>query len=570
MTASTVRALTFGGFLVAGLAGWKLAAPEPHSSTTATSLVNKRPSSGRVRQAETSGPPAWARASVTAVQHAAGPEDRLRQMLALANAVPVSEISLWLDGGWFLPCEGFEATFFTELLLKRWELADPLAMARWQMQTKPQDAERILTRFANTEPEAVIALLKERPCGWIEINVLAEMAKNHPAPALDRFMELVSRDIGNRAVETNIDAFLSAIAQTHPAMLEAALGQFPAFVKTRAEDALVGQRLTDHFDEEIRKLWNHPDGWMRFSNNLSGGGMADKLFGELPNLPASWRQSIANGDWFIWNAAEKWWHSDLEGGGFTPEQARKIRMTALTGMSRNNPDTAIAAMDDIELNAKERADLLQNIVLHSTRNPEETDRLLNLLASENDRRDARAILGRINSFVPIPTVDDPAEWLAAFGAADPKSSEFHQYKNMLRQWEPEKLADLAARMRDLPDERKLKVAGSLKTQACDYSTDVQPFLQGESLRCLAGHPEQFPDLIQASSTHAVKWAQKDPAAASEWVRSLPAGDARQWAQKNLAAYWVQADPDAASHWLDSLPKAEQSPVREFLKPSGAK
>lgn len=502
-----------------------------------------------------------------AIQQAAAPEDRLRKILALASAVPVSEIPKWLDGGWFPHSEGFESTFFTELLLRRWELAEPLALAGWQMQTKSQDAEPILIRFANTDPEAVIALLEER--GWSAINVLSEIAKSHPALALDRFMELISRDIGHSAAETNTASFLYAMARTHPAILEGALGKLPAFWRASAENALVGQRLTDDFDEEIRELWNAPDGWMHFHNNLSREGMADKLFGELPNLPASWRQAIANGDWFIWNNSEKWWHADLEGGGFTPEQARKIRMTALKRMSQYNPDKAIASMDVIELSANERADMLQQIMIPTTSDPEESAKLLKLLPTEEDRLAARTILNRMTSFVPIPPIDDPAEWLATFGTADPKSSGFYQYRNMLRNWEPEKLSELAARIRDLPDDRKLEVAGLLQTQSCDYSTDDGPFLQSESLRCLAEHPDKFPDIIQTTSTHAVKLAQKNPAAATKWVRSLPVGEARQWAQKNLAAYWVQADPNAARHWLNSLPKTEQSPVREFLDPKGA-
>lgn len=563
MTPPAVRALALGGFLVAVLAGWKLAAPEDHSSANPLSPINTRISPSRIRYAESSGPPAWARASVTAIQQAATPEDRLRKILALANALPVSEIPKWLDGGWFPRNEGFESIFFTELLLRRWELAEPLSLARWQMQTRHQDAEAILLRLANTDPEAVIALLKER--GWNSINVLSEMAKTHPELALDRFMEIVSREIGNDAAETNTASFLYALASTHPEMLEAALDQLSGYWKARAEDALVGQRLAENFNEEIRKLWNAPDGWKHFHNNLSREGMTDKLFGELPNLPSSWRQSIANGDWFIQNNAEKWWHADLEGGGFTPEQARKIRMTALHRMSQNNPDKAIASMDLYELSANERAGMLQQIMIPTTRDPEEAARLLKLLPTEEDRLAARAILNRMNSFVPIPPIDDPAEWLGTFGSADPKSDGFYQYRNMLGKWEPEKLAELAARIRDLPDDRKLKVAGLLTTQSCNYSTDDEPFLQSESLRCLAEHPDKFPDIIKTTSTHAVKLAQKDPAAASKWVRSLPNGDARQWAQKNLAAYWVQADPDAARHWLNSLPIAEQSPVREFLE-----
>jgi hypothetical protein len=75
--------------------------------------------------------------------------------------------------------------------------------------------------------------------------------------------------------------------------------------------------------------------------------------------------------------------------------------------------------------------------------------------------------------------------------------------------------------------------------------------------------------ISQASHFAVNWAKNDPAAASDWVQSLPAGDARQWAQKNLAANWAQVDPEATDRWLGTLSAAERTQVREFMS-QGAK
>ena len=553
-------------FLVAVVTGWKLAGSENPASETSSSPTNARSSSGRVRPAAESGPPAWARENLATIQHAATPVERMRSIIALANSVPLSEIPKWLDGGWFRSGEGFDSTFFAELLLSRWEQADPLAMAQWQMREKPQEAQAILIRFAKTDPEKVIALLKERPSGWIEIEVLAEMTRFHPALALDRFTELTSGGMGMGAEDTNAASFLAAMARNNPAMLEARLDQLTAFWKARADDALVGQRLTDSFDVEIRKLWSEPDGWMHFANNFSREGILDQLIGELPNLPASWRQSIATGDWFIWQNREKWWNADLEGSGFTAEQAKKIRLTALQRMTHDKPETAIQWLDAIDLSAKERNAMIERIILWG-RTPEASASLIQQLSSEEDRRAAQAMLDEraANQETPVPPVAQPAEWLEKLAATQPGSDARRQYQNMLRTWEPAKLAELASRIRELPADRKQQVATVIAGQWCDYASDYQPALHGEALRCLAENPDESPIFVKKTSNHAVKWAQKDPAAASAWVSSLPAGDARQWAQKNLAAYWRQYDPDAAGHWLDSLPKSEQAPVRDFIK-----
>jgi hypothetical protein len=63
-------------------------------------------------------------------------------------------------------------------------------------------------------------------------------------------------------------------------------------------------------------------------------------------------------------------------------------------------------------------------------------------------------------------------------------------------------------------------------------------------------------------------AQDDPAAASDWIQSLPAGDPKLWAQKNLHSLWSQYDPAAADQWMKSLPAATQTQVKNLGKTPG--
>jgi len=564
----TTRVMAFGAFLAAAVAGWNLAGSANPAAGKSPAPANTRISSGRIRPASESRPPAWALANLESIQHAASLVERMRAIIALANSVPLSEIPKWLDGGWFRAGEGFDSTFFTELLLKRWEQAEPLDMAQWRMRKNPPEARSVLMRLAESDPEKVIALLKERPSGWIEIEVLAEMTKFHPELAVDRFMELALGGMGMGEEETNAASFLDALAKNNPELLEARLDSLPAFWETCAKDALVGQRLIASFDGEIRKLWNDPDGWMRFSNNLSREGMLDKLFGELANLPPSWRQSLSSSDWLIWQNREKWWGADLEGCGFTAEQAKKIRMTALERMTNDQPETAIQWLDGIELSAKERSAIIEKIFQWGARLPEESAGLLQCLTTEEDRRAAQAMLDRraANQETVIPPINHPAEWLEKVAATKPNSGDVHQYRNMLVTWEPAKLNELAARLHELPGENRIKVATVLAAQS-GVSSDP---LHGEALRCLVEHPASDPKIIQKTSIHAVKWALKNPSAASSWAASLPAGEPKQWAQNNLAAAWAQFDPEACDRWLGSLPESDQSHVREFLAEQGAR
>ena len=63
----------------------------------------------------------------------------------------------------------------------------------------------------------------------------------------------------------------------------------------------------------------------------------------------------------------------------------------------------------------------------------------------------------------------------------------------------------------------------------------------------------------------MRWAEKDPVAASDWVQTLPSGDGKLWAQKNLAANWAQYDPEAAKRWAASLPADARTEVQDFMK-----
>lgn len=118
---------------------------------------------------------------------------------------------------------------------------------------------------------------------------------------------------------------INEIARNSPEMLASALDDLPFALRFEAEKALVGERLKLSFESEIRSLYDRPDGWKLFFSTFSGReNFGNQLLAELPNLPANWREGLANGP-LIRNQgleAEKWFHADLEGAGFTKAQAR--------------------------------------------------------------------------------------------------------------------------------------------------------------------------------------------------------------------------------------------------------
>jgi hypothetical protein len=108
-----------------------------------------------------------------------------------------------------------------------------------------------------------------------------------------------------------------------------------------------------------------------------------------------------------------------------------------------------------------------------------------------------------------------------------------------------------------------KIAGKLVAEHDGLPMEFH----GDAIRCLAATPEQHPGIIGTATSYALEWSRNDPVAAGAWVRGLPAGEAREWAQKNLAVQWSATYPAAAERWLKSLPKNEQAPAREFMNKS---
>lgn len=70
-------------------------------------------------------------------------------------------------------------------------------------------------------------------------------------------------------------------------------------------------------------------------------------------------------------------------------------------------------------------------------------------------------------------------------------------------------------------------------------------------------------LVEAS-IYASKLSYTDPRAAGDWVATLPAGEAKSWAQRKLARNWFLSDAPAAEQWLQSLPHATRTEIREFI------
>ena len=136
---------------------------------------------------------------------------------------------------------------------------------------------------------------------------------------------------------------------------------------------------------------------------------------------------------------------------------------------------------------------------------------------------------------------------------------------MLNQWNESQLQELTTQLRSLPAATKVQTAKNLSLYWGRVTIERQPQLYAEAIRILASEKGDDPETIRTATSYALEWGRANPAAASKWIASLPAGAAKISARNAIAVRWSKLDPAAASAWVDSLPNKDRSEVREILR-----
>ena len=558
------------GFLAMAVLGWTLVgAPAPAAKGTAAADLKTRRIDHDAHRHGPSGPSAMAGKKLDAIRSASTPEARLRATFDLANSIPTSEIAAWLNrGGWFNIYGGPERLLFRNILLARWREADPESLLVWSFKNDVSAGQLVIESWAETEPQRVIDFFKSHPNESAELRALRTLAISSPALALQRLQEMASEGISTAGVENCLSLFRQ-LAGKSPSALEAALDSLPPKLRSQAETALSGERLASSFSTEIRSLWDRPDGWKIFQTNLSQHrDFWVKLFDELGNLPPVWKASVASSYYYSVDAKDvaKWLDMDLVGLGFTEGQAKSLRANALENLASVNREDALKRMGEMDLSADTRKNMISNMIL-SLGNSEKAEAFIARLDSEEDRKIAQSAL---DANWKGAKGGNPAEWLQKIGSLDPKSAtNSYHYLTMLETWDVHQMAELNQQFNSLPDDKKLQAAQVIAGGArYSFSTSVM----GEAIRYLVSHPADNPsaqenretDPVYMAAQYVSKLADKEPGAAGDWIQSLPAGEPKLWAQKNLAENWAKYDPKAANQWVNSLPADARAEVRSYL------
>lgn len=569
----TLRLAALVLFSSTGLVGWKLAAPAggPPRSETTGEVVGKR--AERTTRHARSAAADQAGKRMASIRLAGSPEARMRATVDLAHSLSPAEFAAWMDGGWFTLRGGPELTLFTKIVMERWKQEDEEGLLVWMLKNG-NSGTNALNELAQKNPEKVIDFFRGNPGGTREMMVLWEMGKNHPELALTRFQEIVASGRW-REVQGYAGELLQNLAEKDPAKLAAAAEGFPSAMKLQVEIALSRERLNKSFQDELQALWERPDGWNIFERNFhSVEGVGDKILAQLANIPPSWRGELASNAHGLVTPenAEKWWSMDLAAAGFSKRDIVHFRSQALLAIGRKDPEEAIRRMGEVGMESHQRESFVYSIFANM-RDKEKARGFVSLLAEDADRSKALEILDqeRVSSSGE-DKMENPSDWLAKAAETSPgQGGMSYSMFSTLSDWDAGKIDELSRGFRAMETGKKTVVARMIVSSIGSYGRISDP-LAGDALRHLIESPEPEVEgnnrnynLMEKSGSYVVQLSTRDPGAASAWVATLPAGEAKTWTQRNLLNNWRQYDPKAAEQWEKALPAGERAALEELAR-----
>ena len=209
------------GFLGMAALGWHLATPptvRPDAKSDAFQSIDHE----RQRPMRPQRDGGLVAKQMRAIRDAGSPTERLRRTVALANSLSPAEFAAWAEGDRFDFRQGPELDVFRMIMFERWIKEDPESLISWASQNNYGQAGRALIALAKNDPQSLIDHSRAHPKAKAELQILDDIAKNHPALALQRMQEI--SDVGLLPDSTRMaGALFRELAKNSPAILETAL-----------------------------------------------------------------------------------------------------------------------------------------------------------------------------------------------------------------------------------------------------------------------------------------------------------------------------------------------------------
>jgi hypothetical protein len=554
------------GLMAGGLVGWwtggtRPAAPEAPEPKPANSKLRFEVVSPEVRM------------QVQQVRQARSSAERLRLLVILATNLPQADFPRWFEGNYLGFLDNGQERMFYEILTARWLAADPAGGARWMLEHGKGSAGKAVAAWVRVDEAAAVALVKHLPATQRQSATTAlilAVGKRSVPDALELLDELRAPsfylgDLIGRLAQQDRDAVLEYAATT--------TGATRRMLLTEVAGAWLEQDLR-WVVAMLQREGLGPETFEQLANTTGHGKTGLTLLRQAAFLPEGWLEQLSQSDrglltlgceidWLkmktgkpglskkvlqtiqLQAAATPWWYNDkreagiklVEHGDWLPLKARAKIAETLALRWKDDPAAARQWADGLqgELRAAAEKGLTQ------MRAEMSRDQQAKRLKSPADVM--RALEDEATAGLPRGGVD----WNAA------ETSDAIRLAGRLA---PETAARFLGSIQDDADGLPRPVLGAILSQALSVpvtADDHREMAERERTR--------------AACRLAAGWAIDEPRQAANWVETLPEGEARLWAAKNVALQWAQYSTAEARAWAAKLPEAERKAVLGMLERS---
>lgn len=568
-------------FLATAFAGWQIGGsgtdenPEAAPASGHDAKRALRPTSGRSRF----GTPPHASSAVSGIAAIKDPRERLRATIALVGSIPIEELSDWLEQRWFEQ-RGFELTLFNKLAKERWQDEDPEGFLAWAAEEDSGSFQSLLASWSASDPQRVIDYYRNDPDAqtYQVVNSITEIARNDPQAALAGLRELRESGRVSEDIQHYTNDLFEELAKNSPELLKGSIDSLDDQLRSQAEAALFRQDLRNDFSSAVADMSERTDGWNLFSNGLrQDPSLVAKALEDLDRLPEAWLAELRQSPNHLMRpeSAEQWFELDLAGLGFSDDQAKRARSYAIQYVQSSDPARALELLQEGDFDDETRTRQIQGMFQSYSHDPEMSESLMASLNSESDRKIARSVAETAQeSFNTQPTQPQTAaSWIAQAREGETENSGRLGYA--IQSMSPQELATLNTEFQRMSTEDKDNVARAMAS-ALRYNSNQAHEITGAAISHLVEHPIaedelgndpflQHMNIDHLASTHAARLTAENPDRARQWVETLPAGEARTWAMRNVALTWSQYDPTSTRQWLRQLPEDTRSDLQSFLE-----
>ena len=570
MKGKTTGLLLVGSLAAGILLGWLGGGTSPEAGATG-GLPSKAPPRP-LGKWDRSHVPVGVRSRLQGIMDGSQGQERMRAMIGLANSVPVEEIETWLDNFYLDTSDAWIDKVCTEILHTRLFEAHPDRFMERCLRLGQVHTEEFMARWTQSDPEAAEAFIEglSDPKEKTKLTsvLIGELARLQPLRAMDLITQLGDDLKATRGFSNTF----AALAKTHRAELLETLRGWPPDVAKQALEQVAAQHSREDLEGALKWMEGEERGRdLFFSVCQLNRAIAPDLIEMAAELPEGWLNSALSRSWYALSRDDPmmWMGVDAESLRVTPgmlDQLQRLAIGQLQVTAENRAEVMALLDEGAGYDVRTRQAAVESIAGGwMAEDRESAEQWVEGLEDEKLREAGLARLNREEQSWEDPP--PPAGDLLRHLAGENLAQGGRLYTRQIRNWTANDLAEARASFREMPAEVRDRASRFMIDQA---NWQVAAPIRSEALSHLVvsgsnGGLSERQFLGRVSET-AAQWGRSDPAAAAQWVTSLPEGDAREWAARNVVREWAGHSEQEARSWVEGLNRgAERTLLLEVLE-----